>query len=342
MLLSVIVPAFNEREVLPDFHERLTSALASLPCASEIIYIDDGSTDGTHLVLENLALANEVGLISFSRNFGKEAAMTAGLDHAAGDAVVIIDADLQDPPELIAALYERYAAGGVDVVYAQRRSRLGETWLKRLTARYFYKVIGRLSTVEIPRDTGDFRLMSRRAVDAIKRLGERRRFMKGLFAWIGFPAVAVEYDRDPRKAGQTKWRYWKLWNFALEGVTSFTTAPLRLATYLGLACAALSGAYGLFIILRTLIFGADMSGYPSLFTAVLFFGGTQLFFLGIIGEYLGRVFDESKGRPLYIVQDWQPPAQGTVIADGEDNRPTSSVRAQSRAPSSSAATGPHS
>lgn len=318
LVLSVIVPVFNELEVLPEFHRRLVVALTALPCSTEVIYVDDGSTDGSHAYLEHLAAAADVGLIAFSRNFGKEAAMTAGLDHADGSEVVIIDADLQDPPELIAALYARFMAGGVDVVYAQRRSRLGETWLKRMTARNFYRVIRGLASVEIPRDTGDFRLMSRRAVEAIKRLGERRRFMKGLFAWIGFPAAAIEYDRDPRKAGQTKWRYWKLWNFALEGVTSFTTAPLRLATYIGLVCAAVSGAYGLFIVVRTLIFGADMSGYPSLFTAILFFGGTQLFFLGIIGEYLGRVFDESKARPLYIVQDWCPPARTAGLSNSPE------------------------
>ena len=312
-MLSIIVPVFNESEVLPEFHRRLTAALGALPCSTEIIYINDGSTDGTQAFLESLASATGVGVISFSRNFGKEAAMTAGLDHATGSAVVVIDADLQDPPELIASLYERYAAGGVDVVYAKRRTRAGESWLKRITSKTFYRVIRRLATVEIPTDTGDFRLMSRRAVEALKRLGERRRFMKGLFAWIGFPTASVEYDRDPRNAGQTKWRYWKLWNFALEGITSFTTAPLRLATYLGLIFAGVSGVYGLYIIIRTLIFGADMSGYPSIFTAILFFGGTQLFFLGVIGEYLGRVFDEAKARPLYIVLSWQPPEEVSPV-----------------------------
>jgi glycosyltransferase involved in cell wall biosynthesis len=241
-----------------------------------------------------------VTIVDLSRNYGKEIALTAGLDHAAGDAVIIIDADLQDPPELIPELV-RHWQDGYDVVYARRLSRAGETALKKLTAHAFYRIIRRTTRIQIPADTGDFRLLSRRAVDALGSLREHHRFMKGLYGWIGFRQKAVTYARDPRFAGQTKWNYWRLWNFALEGITSFTTAPLRLATYIGLATAASSFTYGGYVVVKTVIFGNPVAGYPSLLTVILLLGGIQLMTLGVIGEYLGRMFDESKQRPLYLV-----------------------------------------
>jgi glycosyltransferase involved in cell wall biosynthesis len=219
--------------------------------------------------------------------------------------VILIDSDLQDPPELIPALVAVWR-GGPDVVYAQRRMRAGESWFKRLSAGLFYRLMHRLGDVDLPPNVGDFRLMSRRAVDAVRQLREQHRFMKGLFAWIGLPSVAVPYDRAPRAWGKTKWSYWRLWNFALEGITSYTIMPLKIATYVGLAVALLAVAYGGFIILRTLLFGNPVPGYPSLMAVVLFLGGAQLVTLGVIGEYLGRVFDETKRRPLYLVEDYMP------------------------------------
>jgi glycosyltransferase involved in cell wall biosynthesis len=231
--------------------------------------------------------------------------LTAGLDHVSGDAVVVIDADLQDPPELIPKMIEIWQSG-YDVVYARRRRRHGESWLKRATARGFYWLIKRISRIEIPENTGDYRLLSRRTVDALKELRERHRFMKGLFAWVGFPQAAIEYDRQPRFAGNTKWSYWKLWNFALEGITSFTTVPLKLASYLG-AMAALAGfAYAAWIIYKTIVYGDPVAGWPSLMVIVLVLGGIQLLGIGVLGEYTARMFDETKQRPLYIVSELHP------------------------------------
>ncbi len=323
MLLSVVVPAYNEEAVLEEFHGRLKAVLDALPCEKEILYVNDGSRDRTLTLLEEMHAADPcVGAINLSRNFGKEAAMTAGLDLAKGDAVVVIDADLQDPPELIAEFFRIWREEGYDVVYATRKSRAGETWVKRATASAFYWLMSKISEVEIPRDTGDFRLMSRRAVDALKQLREHHRFMKGLFAWVGYPSKAVLYERDPRFAGETKWNYLKLWNFSLEGITGFTIAPLKIATYLGLLASIFSAILGARIILQTLLFGADVPGYPSLFTAVVFFGGVQLFFLGVIGEYLGRVFNEAKKRPLYLVQEHleAKPAKAPAKAPSKDKK----------------------
>lgn len=301
--ISVVVPVFNEEEVLAEFHRRLTGVMTALGEAWEVIYVNDGSTDASASWLEQLARAeSHVVFIDLSRNFGKEIAMTAGLDHAEGDAVVVIDADLQDPPELISEFVREWRVSGADVVYGKRRSRGGESVLKKLTARVFYRVIQRFSRVRIPEDTGDYRLMSRRAVQALAGLREQHRFMKGLFAWIGFVQKPVLYDRDPRFAGQSKFNYWKLWNFALEGITSFTTAPLRLATYLGLVVAGFAFLFGAWIIYQTIAHGNPVAGYPSLIVVVLFLGGVQLAFIGILGEYVGRMFDESKGRPLYVVR----------------------------------------
>ncbi len=303
--LCVVVPCFNEQAGLPAFHARLVPVLEATGLAWSVIYVDDGSGDATRATAERLAADRRVAVLGLSRNFGKEAATTAGLDHARGDAVVVIDADLQDPPELIAELVAAWREG-VDVVYAQRRVRHGESWLKRATARAFYRLMAGVGDVAMPRDTGDFRLMSRRAVDALGQLRERHRFMKGLFAWIGFPSRAVLYDRAPRHAGRSSWNWWRLWNFAIEGITGYTLLPLKLATYLGLLTALLAGGYGLLIVLRTLLVGTDVPGYPSLLAVILFLGGAQLTTLGVIGEYLGRVFNETKGRPLYLVEHYRP------------------------------------
>lgn len=305
--ISVVVPAFNEAAGLPRFHARLLAALSGVP-NWEVVYVNDGSTDATLAEIEVLRRTDErVAVVSLSRNFGKEIATTAGLDHASGDAVVVIDADLQDPPEVIPELIAAWRQG-FDMVYARRRSRAGESWLKRRTARGFYRLMQRMGDLKLPEDTGDFRLMSRRAVDAVRQLREQHRFMKGLFAWVGYPTTFVLYDRDARCAGVSKWSYWKLWNLALEGITSFTVMPLKLATYVGLAVALLSVVYAAEVMIKTLVIGNTVAGYPSLMTVVLFLGGVQLMFLGVIGEYLGRVFNETKQRPLYLVERYVPSA----------------------------------
>lgn len=306
-LLSIIAPAYNEAAVLPRFHARLSAVLDTLTeWRCEILYVNDGSRDDTLAVIQQLAAQDaRVALLDLSRNFGKEVAMTAGLDHAQGDWVVLIDTDLQDPPELIPQLIEK-SAEGYDTVYARRTHRKGESWLKRSTAAGFYRLIGRVSgRVNIPRDTGDFRLISRRVVEALKTLREQHRFMKGLYAWVGFPAAPLDYERDARAAGRSSFNYWKLWNFALEGITSYTTAPLRVATYLGFVVALAAFVSGLWIIGKTLIWGDPVRGYPSLMVAILFFGGVQLLFIGILGEYLGRIFGETKNRPLYLIQHYR-------------------------------------
>ena len=304
-VFSVVVPAFNEAACLARFHARLTATMDTLG-TWEVLYIDDGSTDATRAVIQTLrAASSHVGLIALSRNFGKEIATTAGLDHARGAAVIVIDADLQDPPETIAALAAAWR-NGFDMVTARRRHRDGESWAKRATARAFYRLMRHAGRVRLPENTGDFRLMSRRVVDALRQLREQHRFMKGLFAWVGFPTTTVEYDRAPRASGISKWGWWSLWNLALEGITSFTTMPLKIATYLGLFVALLSVVFGVQVIVKTLIFGNSVAGYPSLMTVILFLGGVQLVTLGVIGEYLGRVFNETKQRPLYLVEQYEP------------------------------------
>jgi polyisoprenyl-phosphate glycosyltransferase len=305
-LLSVVVPAFNEESGIAEFHRRLSSVMERLSSQWEAIYVNDGSRDGTLAVLQKLREGDpHVGILNLSRNFGKETAMTAGLDHARGDAVIVIDADLQDPPELIPDLVEGWREG-FDMVYAQRRKRDGETWMRRATAFLFYRLVRRVGGFEVPSDVGDFRLMSRRHVDAVLRLRERHRFMKGLFCWVGFPSKAVLYDRSPRLADTTKWNYWGLWNLALEGITSFTIVPLKIATYLGLLVAAFAVLFGGYIVIATLLFGNPVAGYPSMMAVMLFLGGTQLITLGLIGEYLGRVFNETKSRPLYVIEGFMP------------------------------------
>ena len=304
--ISVVTPAYNEGAGLEAFQARISSVMAQLSLAYEILYVNDGSSDDTLAVMRKLAAGDaHVSIVNLSRNFGKEIAMTAGLDHARGDAVVVIDADLQDPPELIPQLVAKWREG-FDMVYARRVRRDGETALKKTTAAAFYRLIHRVGPVELPKDTGDFRLMSRRVVDAVRSLREQHRFMKGLFAWVGYPTAEVTYARDPRHAGATHMNYWNLWNLAVEGITSFTLFPLKMATYLGLIVAATSFAYGGYEIVTTLINGIDVPGYASLLTVVLFLGGLQLLALGVIGEYLGRIFNESKNRPLYWVADYEP------------------------------------
>jgi glycosyltransferase involved in cell wall biosynthesis len=311
-LLSIVVPVFDEEAVIAEFNRRMSETLYALPFDWELIYVNDGSRDGTADSIRGfLKESPNTALLDLSRNFGKEAAMTAGIDHAAGDALVVIDADLQDPPELIPEMVRVLQSGDYDVVYAQRASRSGETFLKKTSAHLFYRIIGRLTGIDIPRDTGDFRLLNSRAIEALRRLREHHRFMKGLFAWIGFRQVAFVYDRDARFAGKSKFNYWRLWNFSLEGITSFTTAPLKVATYVGLATSIVSAIYGIGIVIGTLIFGNPVAGYPSLLVIVLFLGGLQLLTLGVIGEYLGRIFNESKQRPLYFVREH---LRGTVAA----------------------------
>lgn len=301
--LTIVVPVYNEAAVLETFHHRLACVLDALPHQGAVLYVDDGSTDRSWPMIESLMAADpRVGALRLSRNFGKEAALTAGLDHVAQGAAVVIDADLQDPPELIPALVAQWDAG-FDVVYATRDARTGESALKRFTAAAFYRSMEKLSDTSVPRDTGDFRLLSRRALDALGQLRERQRFMKGLFAWIGYRQTAVHYVREPRQAGITKWNYWRLGNLAIEGITSFSTAPLRLATWIGLGAAAFAFVYGLWVLVRALLWGDVVRGYPTLMLIILFLGGVQLLALGVIGEYLGRNYAESKQRPLYFVDE---------------------------------------
>ncbi|HVN33770.1 MAG TPA: glycosyltransferase family 2 protein [Casimicrobiaceae bacterium] len=300
--LSVVVPLLDEEEVLPDFHRRLSAVLDAIEAESEVVYVNDGSSDRTMALLTEIhARDARVAVIELSRNFGKEVAMSAGLDAARGDAVIVIDADLQDPPELIPEMLRKWLEGN-DAVVMRRRSRAQESWLKKATARVFYGAMGRLGTIEIPENVGDFRLLSRRAAAALRRFPERARFMKGLFAWIGFRSVEIEYDRDGRYAGTSKWNYWHLWNFALEGITSFSVGPLKLASYVGFLTSVAAFAFGMKFVFKTLLYGDPVAGFPTLVTLVLFLGGLQLMALGVIGEYLARMFIEVKQRPLYLVQ----------------------------------------
>jgi glycosyltransferase involved in cell wall biosynthesis len=302
--LSVVVAAFNEEAALSLLHPRLRAALDGLGMEqTRVIYVDDGSRDDTWAVLQDLAAADPtVRLLRLARNFGKEVALTAGLDQVDTDAAIVIDADGQDPPELIPAFVDKWRQG-YDVVYGTRTRRDGESWFKRTTAAVFYRVINRLSDTPIPPDTGDFRLMSRRVLDALGQLRERQRFMKGLFAWVGFRQVALPYARAPRLAGDSKFNYWRLWNLALEGITGFSTVPLRAATYLGLGAALLAFVYGVWVIAKTLLWGDPVQGWPSMMAVILFLGGVQLIALGILGEYLGRLYLEAKQRPLYLVSE---------------------------------------
>jgi len=299
--ISVVAPAYNEQEVLDEFHRRVSEVMRSIGCDYEIVLVNDGSRDNTLALMHALRIADpHVTVVDLSRNFGKEIALSAGLDHTKGEVVIVLDSDLQDPPEFIPQMLDIWREG-YDVVYGTRTVRDGESWFKKTTAKYFYRLIKQVSRVEIPKDTGDFRLMSRRAVQALSLLREEHRFMKGLFAWVGFPSKPFLYRRDPRAAGETKWNYWKLWNFAIEGITSFTVAPLKVSTYLGLLVALLSMVYALFVIWKATMYGDPVRGYPSLMAVILFLGGVQLISVGLLGEYVGRIFNEVKRRPLYLV-----------------------------------------
>ena len=301
--LSVIVPVYNEELNIDYLFERLLSVLETLDTSYEIVCVNDGSKDNTlKCLIEHHHRNPVIKVVNLSRNFGKEVALSAGLDYATGAAVVPIDADLQDPPELIKELVEKWREG-YDVVYATRRSRGEESWLKQTTANAFYKIIGKMSRVPIPRNTGDFRLLDRRVVEAIKQMPERTRFMKGLFAWVGFKQTSVLFDRPQRYKGTTTWNYWRLWNFAIDGITSFSFLPLKVWSYVGVTISLVSFLYATFLIYRTLLYGVDLPGYASIMVAILFLGGIQLVTLGIIGEYLSRVYEEVKGRPLYLVRD---------------------------------------
>jgi glycosyltransferase involved in cell wall biosynthesis len=306
-VVSIVVPVYNEADGIAEFNRRLSAVRITLAEKSEVVYVNDGSKDNSLAILRRLREQDStISIVNLSRNFGKEIALTAGLDNSRGDAIIVIDADLQDPPELIPSLINRWREDCADVVFAQRRSRAGETWLKKATAFTFYRVMNALGQQPVPVDTGDFRLLSRRAADAVRTLREQHRFMKGLFAWIGFHQVGVPYERDRRLAGRTKWNYWKLWNLSLEAITSFSLLPLKMATYIGLFTAIVAVLYGLYIIGLTILFGNPVAGYPSLLVVILFLGGVQLVSLGIIGEYLGRVFNETKNRPLYFVDEVLP------------------------------------
>jgi len=301
-ILSLIVPMYNEEEVITKFFMRVFPILNGLPVDWEIICINDGSHDGTlELLYEWNRRNNKIRIINLSRNFGKECAVTAGLDFMSGDAVIPIDVDLQDPPEIIPEMVKLWL-GGVDIVNAVREERDRDSFLKRTTSRWFYKTINAISDTPILQDVGDYRLLSRRVSDVLRSMHERRRFMKGLFSWVGFSSTSIYYRRESRVAGTTKWNYWKLWNFAIEGITSFSALPIKIATYIGLAIAAASFSYAIILIIDTLMFGNTVKGYPSLMTAMLFLGGMQLMFIGVVGEYISRIHEEVKGRPIYIVE----------------------------------------
>ncbi len=314
--LSIVICFLNEREVLPQCHARLRQVLDALGEPWEIVFVDDGSQGGSAEYIAGL-MAREPGLklVRLSRNFGKEAAMTAGLEHATGAAVILLDADLQDPPELIPDMVRAWREGA-DVVGMRRRSRAGEGWFKRASAYAYYRLLSRLSRAAIPPDTGDFRLMSRRAVDALLRLPERCRYMKGLYAWVGMPTRVIDYDRAPRAAGATKWNVFALLRLALEGITSFSIAPLRWATVAGVTAALLGALFGIIIIFKTLIHGDDVQGYPSLMAMITFLSGIQLITIGLLGEYMGTTYMVSTQRPGYLARDVQHSAAAAMpLAD---------------------------
>jgi polyisoprenyl-phosphate glycosyltransferase len=308
--LTVVVAAFDEAEALPALHARVASVLDGLArdegLETRVLYVDDGSRDRTWEVLRQIAAADpRTSLLRLSRNFGKEAALTAGLDRVEQGAALILDADGQDPPELIPQFVAKWREG-YDDVHGTRLARDGEGWLKKASAHAFYRVMQRLSKTPIPMDTGDFRLLSPRALAALRQLRERHRFMKGLFGWVGYHRAAIPYHREARLAGESKFNLWRLWNFALEGITSFSSAPLRLATYLGVVTALVAFVYALWIVAKAMFLVDPVAGWPTMMSVILFLGGVQLVALGMIGEYLGRLYEESKQRPLYLVDDWRP------------------------------------
>lgn len=300
--IDILVPCYNEEAVLPQFYERTCAVIDSLrDYAFTFIFVNDGSRDRTLPILRQLHEKDaRVAYVSLSRNFGKEAAMLAGMDYAEGDALVIMDADLQDPPELLPDMIAWWEKGYRDVS-ARRRHREGETFFKKWSSHVYYRLLKKLSPVPVQEDVGDFRLLDKRCVKALCSLRECQRYTKGLFCWIGFEKKEILFDRPPRAAGKTKWNYWKLFNLAIDGITSFTTSPLRIAAFAGCFFAFVAAIYLIFIVLRTLLYGEDVPGYPSLISLILFIGGVQFTFMGILGEYVVRIYNESKGRPPYIV-----------------------------------------
>ena len=302
-LVTILVPAYNEQEVLHMLYERLKNIMDNLSSYRfEVLLVNDGSKDNTLAVMKELRnIDNRICYLNLSRNFGKETAMIAGLDYAKGDCVIIIDADLQDPPELIPDMLKLWEEG-YDDVYAKRKSRKGESFLKKFTSKMYYKMLQSVTNIEIQKDTGDFRLLDRRCVEALKSIRESQRYTKGLFSWIGYNKKEILFDRDPRAAGKTKWNYGKLINLSIDGLTSFTTTPLRFAAVMGILVSLAGFIYMLAIIIKTIIYGIDVPGYSSTMVVILFLGGIQLIFLGVIGEYLGRTFNESKRRPIYFVE----------------------------------------
>lgn len=301
-LVTVLVPAYNEQDVLHLLYGRLKTIMDEQTNYNfEVLFVNDGSKDETLKIIQDLRKTdNRICYLNLSRNYGKETAMMAGFDYAKGDCVIIIDADLQDPPELIPQMLE-YWEQGYDDVYAKRKSRKGETFLKKFTSKMYYKTLQGMTNIEIQKDTGDFRLLDRRCVEALKQIRESQRYTKGLFSWIGYNKKEILFDRDPRAAGQTKWNYGKLINLSIDGLTSFTTSPLRWAAIIGLLVSFAGFIYMLVIIFKTIFYGIDVPGYSSTLVVILFLGGIQLIFLGVIGEYLGRAFYETKNRPLYFV-----------------------------------------
>lgn len=306
--MSVVVPVYNEAEVIGLFYERATKALAALPgCDYELLFVDDGSQDDSYRQVAAYAEANpRVRVLKFSRNFGHQIAITAGVDHARGDCVVVIDADLQDPPEVIAAMIDQWRAG-FDVVYGVRSERAGESAMKLMTASAYYRLLQRLTNIKIPANVGDFRLMSRRAVDELNQLREKDRFVRGLVSWIGFKQTGVMYSRDKRYAGETKYPYRKMIKFAFDGISSFSTVPLKLATWTGYLAALLAVLYLLSVFIQKLL-GYTVEGWATIMVAMLFLGSVQLICLGILGEYLGRIFNEVKPRPMYVIEHILEPA----------------------------------
>ncbi|KWA30844.1 glycosyltransferase family 2 protein [Burkholderia territorii] len=330
-LVSLVVPFYNEGEAVERFFDVVIPLMAGLDAIRfEIVCVNDGSRDDTLERLIRVSTTDRrVRVIDLTRNFGKEAALTAGLDEAAGDAVIPLDADLQDPPSLIPVMLEHWR-DGAEVVAAKRSNRACDSFAKRTAAAIYYRVHNMLSDVKLPENVGDFRLMDRKVVNALRSLPERHRFMKGLFAWVGYQTVIIEYQREARSAGHSKFSGWKLWNFALEGITSFSTVPLRSWTYIGLGIAALAFLYGAFIVGRTLLFGNPVLGYPSLLSVTLFIGGIELIGIGVVGEYIGRIYDESKQRPVYLIRRrYQTHAKVIELPIARDaRRPNARRRAQ--------------
>ena len=301
--VSLLIPAYNEQESLPLLYQKIVEVTDTLPQYEwEFMFVNDGSKDNTLDRLQNLrANDKRVNYVDLSRNFGKEIAMLAGFDFATGDCLVIIDADLQDPPELIPEMI-KYWEEGYEDVYAKRKTREGESFMKKFTSKLYYAILQRMTSIPIQCDTGDFRLLDRKCINALKQIRESQRYTKGMFSWIGFNKKELLFDRAPRVAGTTKWNYWKLCNLAIEGITSFTITPLRVASVMGIVVSLVAFAYMLVTVFRTLIWGNPVAGYSSLMAVMLFLGGIQLLFLGIQGEYLGRIFNETKNRPVYFVE----------------------------------------